>query len=188
MAPAAPHDGTPLLQQPSSGHVSASPNTRPSAPPRSVSSSSSSLTVRASPASQRQTADPALLRAPQAQEAPGHTPPPAYASLGATAPPSPWAYSGPPHEDSHSSAVPAFDLYASPVPSAHQFGPTPLRRAETVPYAAYIEAPGAPDARALRRFVGALGLALALCFVFSVGITLEVVGERGWVNREIEVG
>lgn len=84
--------------------------------------------------------------------------------------------------------MPAFDLYASPVPSAHQFGPTPLRRAETVPYAAYIEAPGAPDARALRRFVGALGLALALCFVFSVGITLEVVGERGWVNREIEVG
>lgn len=63
-----------------------------------------------------------------------------------------------------------------------------MRRAETVPYAAYIEAPGAPDARALRRFVGALGLALALCFVFSVGITLEVVGERGWVNREIEVG
>ena len=182
MVPATPHDSTPLLQPHSSGHVSASPNARPSTHLRSVSSSSSSLTVRAAPAPQRQAADPALLRAPQAQEAQGHTPPPAYASLGAIAPPSPWAYSGL-HE------APAFDPYTSPVPPGHQFGPTPLRRAETVPYAAYIEAPGAPDARALRRFIGAMGLAFALCLVFSVGITLEVVGERGqWVYRESEVG
>lgn len=181
MAPPAPHEGTPFLLPTASMHtpsylVSGSASDSPS----SSISSSSSRTVVGPSSSRTQLGDPALLRAPSAQEVHGRTPPPAYASLSTTAPPSPWgATEGESREEA--STPPAFTMFATP----HQFGPTPLRRAATVPYAVYIDAPGAPDARAWRRFVGALGLALALFILASLGLALEFVGEIGWLHGRV---
>ncbi|KAF9478404.1 hypothetical protein BDN70DRAFT_994245 [Pholiota conissans] len=184
-----PHDGTtPLLLTPQSGYSvsltsARSPPSSIGSSPHSSESSSSSVTITHTTLARAERAnrDGLLLQPPPRMQGDtqGHTPPPAYVPLGSN---SPWGPHdlGPPTTPSQPllapQDAPVFDLY-----SAHtqQFGPTPLGRAATVPFAAYIDAPGAPDARAYRRFVSALAVALLFCAVFGVAAVLEIVGEQG---------
>jgi hypothetical protein len=189
--PSSPHDGTPLLLAAHSGSAAShTPSSSIGSSPHSSGSSSSSLTITHSPLQRvdQATRDASLLRPPHTHaDAQGLTPPPAYASLGPNAPSSLWGALAP-APSSHPrfqarDAPPVFDLYTAAV-HAQQFGPTPLGRAATVPFAEYIDAPGAADRRAYRRFVSALAVSIGVFGLLSVAVGLEIIGEHGisWVG------
>lgn len=194
MMPSSPHDGTPLLVAQPGSVASHTPPSSIGSSPHSPGSSSSSLTITRSPVQRADQArrDASHLRPPQTHaDAQGLTPPPAYASLSPNAPSSLWgahtlapAPSAQPRPQARAAdAPPVFDLYTAAT-HAQQFGPTPLGRAATVPFAAYIDAPGAADRRAYRRFVSALAVSIGVFVVLSVAVGLEIIGEHGigWVG------